>query len=107
VLLLTKFALRFSVFVHLSYAVCTQCVTHIHSGVVAWLYVLTHFVSETADFDGITPLKTKRKTILFKDPACTAKYTLFFSVIKTGQFMLYREIVAICSEINTKHVHSV
>jgi hypothetical protein len=28
------------------------------------------------------------------------------SVIKTSQLMLYREIIAVCSEINTKHINT-
>jgi hypothetical protein len=29
------------------------------------------------------------------------------SVIKTCQLMLYREIIAVCSEIHTKHINTV
>ena len=29
------------------------------------------------------------------------------SVIKTSQLMLYREIMAVCSEIHTKHINTV
>jgi len=29
------------------------------------------------------------------------------SVIKTSQLMLYREIIAVCSEIHTKHTNTV
>ena len=29
------------------------------------------------------------------------------SVIKTSQLMLYREIIAVCSEIQTKHINTV
>jgi len=28
------------------------------------------------------------------------------SVIKTSQLMLYREIIAVCSEIHTKHINT-
>ena len=28
------------------------------------------------------------------------------SVIKTSQLMLYREIIAVCSQIHTKHIHT-
>jgi hypothetical protein len=28
------------------------------------------------------------------------------SVIKTGQLMLYRQIIAVCSEIHTKHINT-
>ena len=33
------------------------------------------------------------------------KHTI--AVIKTGQLMLYREIMAVCSEIYTKHINTV
>ena len=29
------------------------------------------------------------------------------SVIRTSQLMLYREIIAVCSEIHTKHINTV
>ena len=29
------------------------------------------------------------------------------SVIKTSQLMLYREVMAVCSEIHTKHINTV
>ena len=29
------------------------------------------------------------------------------SVIKTSQLMMYKEIIAVCSEINTKHINTV
>ena len=32
--------------------------------------------------------------------------THFISVIKTSQLMLYREIIAVCSEIHTKHINT-
>ena len=35
-----------------------------------------------------------------------SKHTAF-SVIKTSQLMLYREIMAVCSEIHTKHINTV
>ena len=28
------------------------------------------------------------------------------SVIKTSQLMLYREIIAVCCQIHTKHIHT-
>jgi hypothetical protein len=52
-------------------------------------------------------LKTKRSLLYLKDPVRTAQLTLFISVIKTDQFMLYEAKVAVCSETNTKHTHSV
>jgi len=30
----------------------------------------------------------------------------FVSVIKTSQLMLYREIIAVCSQIHTKHINT-
>jgi len=44
---------------------------------------------------------------LLKDPVHTAQWTLFISVMKTNQFMLHETEVALCSEINTKHVNTV
>ena len=42
--------------------------------------------------------------VTYKDPVRTAQETLSVSVTKTNQLMLYREIIAVCSEIHTKHV---
>jgi hypothetical protein len=42
--------------------------------------------------------------LLFKDPICTAQLTQ--AIIKTSQLMLYRERVAVCSEIHTKHLNT-
>jgi hypothetical protein len=36
----------------------------------------------------------------------TAQQTCCVSVIKTSQLMLYREIIAVCSEIHTKHINT-
>ena len=44
--------------------------------------------------------------IIFKRPVRSAQKTLSFSVIKTSQLMLYREIIAFCSEIRTKHINT-
>jgi len=44
--------------------------------------------------------------IICKDPVRTARETLYTSVIKTSQLMLYREIIAVCSEIHIKHIHT-
>jgi len=44
--------------------------------------------------------------IIFKDPVRTAQWTLYGSVIQTSQSMLYREIIAVCSEIHTKHINT-
>ena len=55
----------------------------------------------------IKPIKDEAQTDVCKDPVCTAKWTLFISVIKTDQFMLYGAEVAVCSEINIKHISTV
>jgi hypothetical protein len=41
-----------------------------------------------------------------KDSARAAQWTLSVSVIKTNQVRLYREIIALCSEIHTKHINT-
>jgi len=53
--------------------------------------------------------KKRPKLILtiYKDPVRTAQYTRPVSVTKTSQLMLYREIMAVCSEIHTKHINTV
>ena len=57
---------------------------------------------------GVLTLQGKKLTcILFKDPVRTAQKTLSVSIIKTSQLMLYREIVAVCSQIHTKHINTV
>jgi hypothetical protein len=49
---------------------------------------------------------------LFRDPHKTHKYSPYravntsVSVIQTSQLMLYSEIIAVCSEIHTKHVNT-
>jgi hypothetical protein len=42
---------------------------------------------------------------MFPDPVRTAQLTLFASVINS-QLMLYREIIAVCSQIHTKHINT-
>jgi len=46
------------------------------------------------------------RRIIYKDPVRTAQYTHSVSVIKTSQLMLRREIIAVCSQINTKHINT-
>ena len=48
---------------------------------------------------------TERR-IIYKDPVRTAQYTHSVSVIQTRQLMLYREIIAVCSQINIKHINT-
>ena len=52
------------------------------------------------------PFKDEAQTALFKDTVRTALSTLFISVIRTNQFMLYGAEVAVCSEI-TQNTYSV
>ena len=44
--------------------------------------------------------------IVYKDQVRTAQWTHSVSVIQTSQLMLYREIMAVCSEIHTKHINT-
>ena len=46
------------------------------------------------------------RRIIYKDPVRTAQWTHSVSVIKTSQLMLYREIIAVCSQIHTKHINT-
>jgi hypothetical protein len=43
--------------------------------------------------------------IVFKDLIRFARLTHCISVIKTIQSMVYREIIAVCSQIYTKHIN--
>jgi len=45
---------------------------------------------------------------MYKDPVCSAKETLSISVIRvqTSQLVLYREIIAVCSQIHTQHINT-
>jgi len=54
----------------------------------------------------INTLCGQKVDIVFKDPVRTAQQTHFVSVIKTNQLMLYREIIAVCSQIHTKHINT-
>ena len=46
------------------------------------------------------------KLAVYKDPVRTAQKTHPVWVIKTSQLMLYREIIAVCSQIHTKHINT-
>jgi hypothetical protein len=43
---------------------------------------------------------------MFQHPVRTAQYTHSVSAIQTSQLMLYREIIAVCSQIHTKHINA-
>ena len=51
------------------------------------------------------PFKYETVSVLFKDPFRTAQKTLCVG-FKTVKLMLYREIIAVCSEIHTKHINA-
>jgi len=46
------------------------------------------------------------RRIILKDSVRTAQQTHSISVIQTSQLMLYREIIAVCTEIHTKHINA-
>jgi hypothetical protein len=52
----------------------------------------------------VTRPVTDRKGVNLIDRVCTTQWTDCVSVIKTSQLMLYREIIAVCSQIHTKHI---
>ena len=45
-------------------------------------------------------------TTVTTDSVHTAQKTHSVLVIKTSQLMLYREIIAVCSQIHTKHINT-
>ena len=51
----------------------------------------------------ILKAESQRKLYLQIQAVPRSKHTV--SVIKTSQLMLYREIMAVCSEIHTKHIN--
>ena len=54
---------------------------------------------------GFSPLKTKRGLLYLKAQSVPRSKHLI-SVIKTSQLMMYREIIAVCSQIHTKHINT-
>jgi hypothetical protein len=44
--------------------------------------------------------------VVLRDRVRTAQETHTVSVITTRQLMLYREIIAVCSQIHTKHINT-
>ena len=63
---------------------------------------------EYLDVDGmgnINHLMTKR-IVLYWNTQSVPRCKHSVSVIKTSQLMLYREIIAVCSEIHTKHINT-
>ena len=64
---------------------------------------------QSVDFSCFGFLKTELTwiTSTVTDPVRTAQWTHSVWDIKTSQLMLYREIMAVCSEIHTKHINTV
>ena len=54
----------------------------------------------------VTIWRLRLNRITFKYPVRTAQETHTVSVIKTSQLMLYREIIAVCSQMHTKHINT-
>jgi hypothetical protein len=54
----------------------------------------------------ITDDETKLLTSQPPNSICTSQLMQFVSVVKTSQLMLYREIMAVCSEIHTKQLNT-
>jgi hypothetical protein len=67
-------------------------------------YVTCHIVSQVEGF-GLKLWRLRLTCAVFKDPVRTAQWTHFVSVLKTSHLMLYREIIAVCSQIHTKHMN--
>ena len=70
------------------------------------LKVLQYICSPTRHTKCFNPLSTKLYLSEFKDSGRTAQKTISATVIKTDNLMLYREIIAVCSEIHTKHINA-
>ena len=43
---------------------------------------------------------------MFKDSVSPIQQIHLVGLIKTDQFMLYREIITVCSDIHTKHINT-
>ena len=43
---------------------------------------------------------------MFKASVSPMQQIHLVGLIKTNQFMLYREIISVCSDINTKHINT-
>jgi hypothetical protein len=54
----------------------------------------------------LVPFKDETVSVSFKDPVRTAHETFSALVIKTDELKLYREIIAVCYEIHTKHTNA-
>jgi hypothetical protein len=52
------------------------------------------------------PLKLKLVYVLFNNSVRTAKKTQHFTVTKIDRLTLFKEIIAVCGESNTKHTNT-
>ena len=50
--------------------------------------------------------KTMTESVLYLNFKSVPRSKHSVSVIKTSQLMLYREIIAVCSQIHTKHINT-
>jgi hypothetical protein len=64
----------------------------------------THQLLAYADYE--SPLKTKVVYILFKNSVRTSKRTPNFTVTKINWLMLFKEIIAVCSENHAKPINT-
>ena len=68
--------------------------------------VPTSVIQLSVFFMLINPSRTKRNEFYIKIQSVPrSKHSV--SVIQTSQLMLYREIIAVCSESHTKHINAV
>jgi hypothetical protein len=73
---------------------------------------ITHTLSISASVASLTTLPTVSSPLnetpeLYLNTQLVPRSKHTVSAIKTSQLMLYREIIAVCSEIHTKHINTV
>jgi hypothetical protein len=49
----------------------------------------------------------KKRDLFYLKTQVVPRSKHYISIIKTSQLMLYSEIIAVCSEIHTKHINTV
>ena len=88
-----------------------HCSCHFHFAKADLAYslptaeTLRRWRNRTLTEDGVGPLKSKLPELhLNIQSVPRSKHSA--SVIKTSQLMLYREIIAVCSQIHTKHINT-
>jgi hypothetical protein len=55
--------------------------------------------------NGLSPLKPELVKVIFKDSVRTAKKTQLFTITNINWLTLFKEIIAVYSENNTKPIH--